>query len=249
MLQNRKPSQPVQSPFRAHAARFWHGFWAGLLLAGLLAAPALAQQSAPLAPVQTPTPGGAPASPILMLDWERLFDQTVWGRRIRADVAAASQQLSQENDRIADDLIKEERALTDRRATLDAQTFRREANAFDERATSVRTAQKAKAQALTQMFEDRREDFIDAVTPLLDDILSARGAVVVLDRRVVLRGLASADVTADLIALVDQHWGDGSSAPTAPPRDSNTPGSNTHGSAAPSTAGTAPVLTPPAPSP
>lgn len=161
-------------------------------------------------------------SPVLTLDWEALFEASRWGKRIRADLAAESRALSDENNRIADDLIAEEKALTERRATMDPTAFRTEANAFDERATGIRNAQKAKAQALTRRFEDRRQAFFEAVTPMLDDILAKRGAVVVLDRRVIIRGLAEADVTDDLVRLVDEKLGDGpaaaeGSAPDAAP--------------------------------
>jgi len=181
-----------------------------VLLAGLAfaaPAPVLAQQ----APSHGETVIRVP-SPVLTLDWEALFEATRWGKRIRADLATDSRALSDENNRIADALIAEEKALTERRATLDPTTFRTEANAFDERATGIRNAQKAKAQALSRRFEESRQAFFEAVTPMLDDILAKRGAVVVLDRRVIIRGLSEADVTDDLVHLVDEKMGDGPAA-------------------------------------
>ncbi|MFT3689962.1 OmpH family outer membrane protein [Paenirhodobacter sp.] len=174
-----------------------------LLLAGLpLAAPA--QQAEPV--IRLP-------NPVLTLDWDRLFEGTQWGERIRAELETQSKDLQQENNRIADDLIAEEKALTDRRATMDPEKFRAEANAFDERATGIRNAQKAKAQALSQHLEDERQAFLEAVSPLLDDLLAQRGAVVVLDRRAIIRGIANADVTEEIVHLVDQKFGDGGTKP------------------------------------
>lgn len=165
-------------------------------------------------------------SPVLTLDWEALFEATRWGKRIRADLTTESRALSDENNRIADDLIAEEKALTERRATMDPAAFRTEANAFDERATGIRNAQKAKAQALSRRFEESRQAFFEAVTPMLDDILAKRGAVMVLDRRVIIRGLAEADVTDDLVRLVDGKLGDGPAAAeaAAPDTSAATPG-------------------------
>lgn len=198
-----------------------------LVLGALMASPVLAQQA-----------GGAPATaqgraivPVLTLDWEQLFEETLWGKRIRSDLSEASRALNAENNRIADDLIAEEKALTDRRPTMDPKVFRTEADAFDERATAIRNAQKAKAQALSQNFETARQEFFSAVAPLLDDMLASRGAVVVLDRRVIIRGLAEADVTAELVKLVDARLNAG-------PADDGIPSPAVEGNGSLSEAGT-----------
>lgn len=173
--------------------------WACVLM--LTIAPALAQESR--------APESRAIVPVLTLDWEQLFDSTLWGERIKADLTAASRALNAENNRIADDLVAEEKALTERRAGMDPKAFRTEADAFDERATGIRNAQKAKAQALTQSFEAARAEFFNAVAPLLDEMLARRGAAVVLDRRVIIRGLAQADITPELSQLVDAKLGSG----------------------------------------
>jgi len=163
-----------------------------------------------------------PGLPVLTLDFERLFSETRWGKRISDELQRDSMALNAENNRIAEDLIAEEKSLTDRRAALPPATFLTEANAFDERATGIRNAQRAKSQALTQHFETDRQTFFSTVAPLMDEILTGRGAVVVLDRRVIIRGLEAADITGDLVALVDARFGDGSAVdamPAEPPAD------------------------------
>lgn len=163
-----------------------------------------------------PLPGLAqdkpPALPVLTLDIERLFDDTLWGKAITAGLARESAALAAENTRIADDLIAEEKLLTERRAKLTPAAFRAEADAFDERATGIRAAQKAKAQALTQSYEAARQAFYVASGPLIDEILTRRGAVMVLDRRAIIRGLEAADITGDLARLMDARLGTGPAA-------------------------------------
>lgn len=166
--------------------------------------------AAGMVPAQQAEPAPATqAVPVLTLDWEQLFDATQWGNRIKSELTEASRALNAENNRVADDLVAEEKALTERRATMAAADFRAEADAFDERATAIRKAQQAKAQALTQSFEAARGEFFNAVAPLLDEILTRRGAVVVLDRRVIIRGLAQADITAELAERADAELGTG----------------------------------------
>ncbi len=156
------------------------------------------------------------SSPVLTLDFEKLFEQTTWGKRIRAELAQDSRALSNENNQIADSLVEEEKALTERRPTLAPEEFRKLADAFDERATSIRNAQKAKAQALSQKFDDDRQAFFTAAAPLLDQVLAKHNAAVVLDRRVIIRSLAQTDITNDLVALMDAQLGDGSKVEAAP---------------------------------
>ncbi len=175
-----------------------------VLLAALVAFPGLA-------PAQQAAAPGVPqaVSGILMLDWERLYERSAWGRRVAREIAQESSALNAENNRIADDLIAEEKSLTERRATMAPAEFRTEADAFDQRATGIRAAQKAKAQALSRRFEDERQGFVEAAVPLLDRILAERGAALVIDRRTVIRGLAQADITDEMATLVDAELGDG----------------------------------------
>lgn len=187
-----------------------------------------------------PAPPAAPQ--ILTLDWDRLYEGSAWGRRVARDVAEASRALNAENNRIADALITEERALTDQRAFMEGAAFRAAAEAFDQRATEIRAAQKAKAQALQTQLDQERGAFIQAALPVLDELLIARRASIVLDRRVIIRGLADLDVTAELVRLVDESVGDGAGvvaaepAPEAPAADApsaETPAAETPAAEAP----------------
>lgn len=182
---------------------------AGCILLCLAAPPARAEQTA------------SPPVPVLTLDFERLFDNTLWGKRIVADMARDSAALNAENTRIADDLIAEEKSLTDRRSKLTPAAFRTEADAFDERATGIRAAQKAKAQALTQSYEEARQAFLVASGPLIDEVLTRRHAVMVLDRRAIIRGLEAADITEELARLMDARLGSGPAQTQTPPAPGN----------------------------
>jgi len=203
------------------------------LLAGITAAGAVCAQDATTAPEAPATPAQATAadpvakpgddnvilvpSPILTLDWERLYDRSLWGARVTAEASAASARLATENSRIAEGLVAEEKSLTERRANMTPEDFRAEADAFDRRVVGIRAAQEAKARDLARRRDDERQAFIEAAFPLLDDVLRARGAVAILDRRVIIRGAKEIDVTEDLGSRVDTALGDGSqSVPNAP---------------------------------
>ncbi|TMV93662.1 OmpH family outer membrane protein [Thioclava sp. BHET1] len=198
-----------------------------LVLAGF-AAPGWAQEAAD---------GSAPAAtsqtPVLTLDWEQLYNNSLWGKRVAREIDKASSDLRTENNRIASQLEAEERDLTERRPKMAPADFQKAADAFDKRATEIRAAQKAKADAVQRQLNDERQGFVQAVMPKLDEVLRARGAEVVLDSRVIIRGLSSADVTEQLGKRIDREVGDGAGrVPASVPE----PGSSNSASPSPADA-------------
>lgn len=147
--------------------------------------------------------------PVLVLDQEALFARTAWGRQIAARFEAARAALVAENERLAAALEDEERALTERRASLPPDEFRALAAAFDEKVTRTRSEQAAKAGELTTRFEAERATFFAAIGPVVEQLAAARGASVVLDRRLALIVTAAADLTDAAIAAIDARFGDG----------------------------------------
>lgn len=225
-----------------------NGAYALGLVSFLLGGAAFAQASAPPAPAQTSASSGTMIgqtstdsqatvggqvievpSPILTLDWEELYTRSAWGRRVTAEIEVTSTDLNRENSRIADDLIAEERDLTARRNSLDAKDFRAEADAFDVRVVGIRRAQETKARAVAARSDVERSAFISNAIGLLDAMIEARGAVVVIDRRAIIRGAGAVDVTADMVARADAAFGDGAAlsnaaqAPITPSENVTTP--------------------------
>ncbi len=172
-----------------------------------LTAPVAAQDELP-APV---------VSPILMIDQERLFTESAFGRAVLARETAAARTLEAENARIEAGLVAEEQDLTDRRATLTAAEFTKLAEGFDARVVRIRSEQDAKVRDLTRNRESDRQDFFRAVVPVLGELLVERKAVAVIDKSAMILALSAIDVTDAAIAKVDAALGVGGPAPAAEP--------------------------------
>jgi Skp family chaperone for outer membrane proteins len=157
------------------------------------AAPALAQEAAP-APV---------ASPILMIDQERLFVESAFGRAVLARETATASVLSTENAKIEAKLVAQELDLTERRATLSAEDFTALAEAFDAEVVRIRAEQDAKLLDLTRGRETDRQEFFRAAIPVLGDLLVERKAVAIIDKSALILALSAIDVTDAAIAKVD----------------------------------------------
>ncbi|PFG63413.1 periplasmic chaperone for outer membrane proteins Skp [Thioclava sp. ES.031] len=228
-------------------SRFTVSFIAAALAFGPGAA--VAQSAGQAGDAQVPAPGPrVQSSAVLTLDWEKLYDNSLWGKRVQSEIQAASSALRKENDRIASQLEAEERKLTEERLTMPSDEFQQAADAFDKRATDIRKAQKAKADAIQSQLNQEHQTFVQTVVPLLDEVLKARGAVVVLDSRAIIRGLAQADVTQELGARVDKEIGDGAGrvTPLVPPTSNDGSGNASTGAGAAPDAPAPPAQTTPA---
>lgn len=188
----------------------WVRAWSagtGLLLAGLFAGVAFAQGGLPLT-MGSPV---APSSPIVTLDPERLYSESLFGRRVARESEAASAALLAENREIQTALKAEETALTRRRPTLSPAEFRALADDFDARVVRARNEQDDKARALQRRAELERQTFLLRVPPILADVMAQRGAVAILDGRSVFLTAEGIDITNVALLRVNEVLGDGSS--------------------------------------
>lgn len=175
----------------------------GLLLLGitLATAPAVLAQDVPV------------ATPIVIVNQERLLSQSLYGQRIQREVEAAGAALAAENRQIEGQLTEEELALTERRALMTPEAFRPVAEEFDARVNGIRAAQEAKGRALQQQAEAAQQTFFETAYPILVEILRTRGAGVLMDSRAVLLAADGIDITDEAVALIDARLGDGGPAP------------------------------------
>ena len=150
-----------------------------------------------------------PQSSVVVLDRDALFAGSLFGARVRRDVAAASDALVAENRRIEAMLEAEERALTERRAGMEADAFRELATEFDARVTEIRQTQDAKARAIAQQGERAQQIFLEQANPVLVALAQETGALVILDRRMVIASADQIDITALARARIDAVLGDG----------------------------------------
>lgn len=158
----------------------------------------------------------APA--VLVVDQQRLFSESAFGKASLERERQASAELEAENNKIQAELVAEEQALTLQRKTLSAVEFSARADAFDQKVEKIRSEQDAKAHDLTQTRDKDVKEFLAAASPILGQLLADHGAGVVLDKSSVIAAANAVDVTDEAIALIDKVLGisGGNTAPNAP---------------------------------
>lgn len=143
------------------------------------------------------------ASALLTLDDELLFNGSLFGKALISHHESETQKLTAENRQIEAGLAAEEQELTTRRATISREEFAALANAFNIKVEGIRAAQEAKSRDLTRLLEEERVRFLEAVRPILAEIMSRRRAVAIIDKRAVFVGFENIDITAEAIAQLD----------------------------------------------
>jgi len=148
-------------------------------------------------------------SPVLLIDPERLFQESLFGQRVLDELRTESEALAAENRRIEADLTEEERSLTERRPTMEAEAFRQAADAFDAKVQDIRRAQDAKEKALQNAVNEGREAFFAAAQNIIGQLMVDAGSVVVLDRRSVFLSVGAIDITDSALETVNATLGSG----------------------------------------
>ncbi len=156
-------------------------------------------------------------SPVLVLESERLYRESDFGRRVADEIAEQNAELAAENRGIEADLEAEEMELTERRPTLGPEEFRDLADAFDQKVQDTRREQEAKARTIARQQEEMRSDFLSAAAPVLEDVMREAGAAVILERRSVFLSLNAVDITNDVITRINEEIGDGGEPETEEP--------------------------------
>ena len=153
-------------------------------------------------------------SPILTVEADRLFNESLYGQRLTEEIEVAGSEISAENRQIEAALTAEEKSLTEQRANLPTAEFRKLADAFDEKVQSIRQEQDAKGRALAARTEDVRRDFLEAAQPVLGELMREAGAAVLIERRNVFLSADAIDVTDEAIERINARLGTGTAEET-----------------------------------
>lgn len=148
-------------------------------------------------------PTGVPQSQILTIEPARLFQETRLGQALISAMREERRLFAIQNQTLEQAFREEELELTAQRATTPREDFAELAREFDERVQAAREARDAQAADFENRSEQVERGFISQVQPILDQIMTEAGAVVLIDADTVIRRSASVDITALAIERID----------------------------------------------
>ncbi|SFA79376.1 periplasmic chaperone for outer membrane proteins Skp [Poseidonocella pacifica] len=166
------------------------------LVAGVLLCGAVLAQEAP------------PQTPILTIETERFYTESLFGQRVAREIEEDSAALTIENREIEADLMEEEKRLTEERDRLDRESFQKLAEEFDTRVQAIRQRQDTRARELARRQEEAEREFLNAARPILGELMQTRGAEIIVERRSVFISAGSIDITDAAIERINEAIGD-----------------------------------------
>ena len=159
-------------------------------------------------------------SQILVLDLERLFEESLLGQRMISDHKTEREAMAARNRKLEAELEAEEQRLTGLRAETSPVKFRELADAFDAKVQKIRRDSERRVLDLERDRERLPIAFLRQVEPVLTQVMRDVGGMVVLDARTVLFRAEAVDMTDTAIVRIDKVIGtDGpGETPTDPPQ-------------------------------
>ena len=148
-------------------------------------------------------------STIFTVDMGKILKFSKFGKHILSENNRSRYALQRENDILEDELLVEEKLLSELRKTLPADEFRKKAIDFDEKVSKIRSDQARKEENLNIEIRREEAEFLKSIYPLLFQIVSEKGGMILLDQRNVVLSDSSVDVTSDAIELINRVMGDG----------------------------------------
>ena len=170
----------------ACARKFWFSLLRLSLLWALLGAPLAAQETF-----------------ILVVDLDRAYETSLFGKSMRAQFREDNQDVAAENALILNALKDEELQLTEDRVTLSAEEFAAAAAAFDAKVKEIRGARLEKIRQVDEQFKNLKPLFFKLIEPFFDLIMQQFNATVILEKSSILRSIEGIDITDLLVERVD----------------------------------------------
>lgn len=165
---------------------------------------ALTLLAAPPGAAQQGQPAGGAAQTVLIVDQERVLNESAPGQALRA--LLQQRRGAQLRATVARDnaMEAEETEIARIRDQLSRAEFEQRLQDFDQKVRQARRENQEAVQAMQAENDDARRRLIQAMHLILRDILQERGATVLLNAQSVIMARGDVDVTAEVIERLSQ---------------------------------------------
>ena len=143
---------------------------------------------------------------ILVVDLDRAYEISIYGKSMREQFRKDNQDVAAENTLILNSLKDEELQLTEDRANLSAEEFAAAAAAFDAKVQKIRSARLEKIRQVDEQFKGLKPQFFKRIEPFFDLIMQQFNATVILEKSSILRSIEGIDITELLVERVDEAY-------------------------------------------
>ena len=151
-----------------------------------------------------PLPVLAQTSGILVVDLDRAYEISKFGRSMRDAFNLDNPVVTDENVTILNALKEEELQLTEDRTTLSPEDFAIAAANFDTKVQEIRRLRLQKIRQVDERFKRLKLFFFQRIDPFFDVVMREFNATAILEKGSVVRSIEAIDITDLLVERVDQ---------------------------------------------
>ena len=148
----------------------------------------------------------AQSSGILVVDLERAYQISKFGKALRDTFNIENKSFNQENSIILNDLKEEEIQLTEDRAILSPEDFSVAAKAFDKKVQKIRKIRLDQIKVVEENFKLLKPFFFRRMDQFFDVIMKEFDATAILEKKSVVRSNKAIDITDLLVERVDREF-------------------------------------------
>ena len=148
----------------------------------------------------------AQSSGILVVDLERAYQISKFGKALRDTFNIENKSFNQENSIILNDLKEEEIQLTEDRAILSPEDFSVAAKSFDKKVQKIRKTRLDQIRVVEENFKLLKPFFFRRIDRFFDVIMKEFDATAIFEKSTVVRNNQAIDITDLLVERVDQEF-------------------------------------------
>lgn len=194
-----------------------------LALAALLVAassPVLAQQAQAPAQPAAQSATAAVASPVVVVDIERIVTQSAAGRGASATLRPQAEQLEQRVRTLRDQFAREEQALQQaiQNNSITQQVAEQRIRDLQQRQQTAQNEVNGRQETLQRSNQYVLQQINDAVQPIISAIMRERGALIAMPRAATLQHAQGVEITQEVITRLDRQLPRVNTTPPAQPQ-------------------------------
>ena len=141
---------------------------------------------------------------IAFIDQEKIYTDSKAAKDINRQVLVLKEKFELELREVENKLKKEEEKLKEQQNILDSSVFVERLEQFEEKVAEFEILRQQKVANLDNVVNYGRKKILDKLTLIIADIANEREINIVLEKRLVLVGASSLDITNDVLKNLDQ---------------------------------------------
>ena len=143
------------------------------------------------------------AQGIYFMDFTKVLNQSTAGKEAQ-DFLKKLQNDNAKFKKISDELRESEKKLISKKNSISAEEYKKEINLLRSKVNKLQTDQRESINKVAQLRKLGREKLLKALNPIMKKYMQEKKITVILDKKNVLLGLETFEITNDIISLLNK---------------------------------------------